>query len=268
MKLKLTEDGKAAVINEQGFPVYIRDDGSEAAIDVPTTVATISRLNGEAKAHREAKEALESKVKLFEGIDDPESAKKALELAKNIDEGKLLQAGKVEEIKNAAKRAAEEQVAAANKANAEALKAAEAERDKIRNELYSEKIGGSFNRSKFISEKVAIPPDLVQARFGQSFKVEDGKTVAYDSSGNKIYSPSKPGELAEFDEALEVLVGQYPYKDQILKGANQSGSGAQHSNGGGSMNGKTMSQAAFTALPLAEQAAIMTGQNPPTIVDG
>lgn len=267
MKLKLTEDGKSAVINEQGLPIYIREDGSEVPHDAAATINTISRLNGEAKAHREAKEALEAKFKGFEGIDDPEGAKKALELAKNIDEGKLLQAGKVEEIKNAAKRAAEEQVAAANKANAEALKKAEAERDKIRDEYHSEKIGGNFSRSKFISEKVAIPPDLVQARFGQNFKVENGKTIARDGNGHEIFSQAKPGELADFDEALEILVGQYPYKDQILKGANQSGSGAQHSNGSG-MNGKTMSQSAFSALPLAEQATIMTGQNPPTIVDG
>lgn len=267
MKLKLTEDGKAAVINDKGLPVYVRDDGTEVPFDAPATVATISRLNGEAKAHREAKEAAETKLAAFEGIEDPESAKKAIELAKNIDEGKLLQAGKVEEIKNAAKRAAEEQVAAANKANAEALKAAEADREKLRNELYSEKIGGSFDRSKLISEKFAIPADMVQARFGQSFKIEDGKIVAYDSANNRIFSAAKPGEFADFDEALEILVNNYPYKDQILKGANHSGSGAPRPNGGNGQGGKQMTQAQFAALSLADQAVTMTGPNPPTIVD-
>lgn len=266
MKLKLTEDGKAAVINDKGLPIYVKDDGSEIPFDALATVATISRLNGEAKAHREAKEAAETKLASFEGIDDPEVARKAVELAKNIDEGKLLQAGKVEEIKAAARKAAEDQVAAANKAGAEALKKAEAERDQIRNEYYGERIGGQFNRSKFITEKFSVPPDMVQARFGQAFKIEDNKLIAYDVSGNKIYSSAKPGELADFDEALETLVNAYPYKDQILKGANHSGSGAQHSNGNGA-GGKTMTSAAFSALPLAEQAATMTGANPPTITD-
>src|SRR6266566_4477466 len=165
MKLKLTEDGKAALINDKGLPIYIRDDGTEVPFDAPATVATISRLNGEAKAHREAKETAETKLKIFDGIEDAEAARKAVELMKNIDESKLLSAGKVEEIKAAARRAAEEQVAAANRANAETLKAAEADRDKLRNELYSEKIGGSFNRSKLIADKFAIPPDMVQARF-------------------------------------------------------------------------------------------------------
>jgi hypothetical protein len=265
MKLKLTEDGKAAVIQD-GKPVYVKDDGTEIAFDAVTTVATISRLNGEAKTHREGKEAAEAKLKGFEGIEDPEAARKAIETVKNIKDGELLSAGKVEEIKAAARKAAEEQVAAAQKQSAEKISAVEKERDGLRTDLYGEKIGGSFNRSKLISEKFAIPADLVQARFGQNFKVEDGKIVAYDATGNKVYSPSRPGELADFDEALEVLVGAYPYKDQILKGANNSGSGARPSNGNGG-NGKTMSKAAFDALPPSQQGALMASKDAPQLVD-
>jgi hypothetical protein len=267
MKLKLTEDGKAALINDNGLPIYVRDDGAEVPFDAPTTLTTISRLNGEAKAQREAKEAAEAKLKLFDGIEDPEAARKAIELTKNIDESKLLSAGRVEEIKSAARKAAEEQVAAANKIGTEALKAAETERDKLRGELYGEKIGGSFNRSKLIADKFAIPADMVQARFGQNFKVEDGKIIAYDATGNKVFSPSKPGEIAEFDEALEVLVNAYPYKDQILKGANNSGSGARSSNGAGGAGGKSMRASEFKALPLRQQAMLMSSKDAPQLVD-
>jgi hypothetical protein len=265
MKLKLTEDVKAAVLLD-GKPVYVKDDGTEVAFDVPQTVATIARLNGEAKAHREGKEAAETKLKLFEGIEDPEAARKAIELAKNIDESKLLSAGKVEEIKAAARKAAEEQVAAAQKQSAEKIATVEKERDTLRSDLYGEKIGGSFTRSKLIQDKFTIRADMVQARFGQNFKVENGKIVAYDSAGNKVFSQSKPGELAEFDEALDILVGSYAYKDQILKGANNSGSGARPSNGNGG-NGKTITKAAFDALSPAQQAATMTGKDIPTLVD-
>ena len=45
----------------------------------------------------------------------PEAARKAIETVANLDAGKLLTAGKVEEIKAAAKKTAEEQVAAAIK---------------------------------------------------------------------------------------------------------------------------------------------------------
>jgi hypothetical protein len=267
MKLKLTEDGKAAVINDKGLPIYVRDDNTEVPFDAPATVATISRLNGEAKSHREAKEAAEAKLKTFDGIEDAEAARVAIEMTKNIEAGKLLSAGKVEEIKAAARKAAEDQVIAAQKTGAEALKVAETERDKLRSELYGEKIGGSFNRSKLIADKFAIPADMVQARFGQNFKVEDGKIIAYDATGNKVYSSSRPGEIAEFDEALEILVNGYPYKDQILKGANNSGSGARSSNGAGGILGKTMRMSEYAALPLVKQALLMSSKDAPTLVE-
>ena len=231
MKLKLDANGNVVV--QDGKPVYVHDDGKEVPFDAVAAVQKIQGLNGEAKSHREAKEAAEAKLQAFAGIDDPAAATKAIELMKNVDEGKLVAAGKVEEIKLAAKKAAEEQVAAANKAHADELARTKTELDAITGNLYSEMIGGSFNRSKLISEKFAIPVDLVQARFGQAFKVEAGKIVAYDGAGNKIFSRARPGDVADFDEALETLVDQYPYKDQILKGSGASGGGAQQPNGGG-----------------------------------
>lgn len=231
MKLKLTDQGHAVV--QDGKPVYVHDDGKEVAFDAPSAVSKITALNAEARGHREAKEAAEAKAKAFEGIEDAEAARKALETIKNIDEGKLIQAGKVDEIKSAAQKAAQEQVAAASKAHAEELARTKADRDKLQSALYGEMIGGSFNRSKLIGDKFAIPADLVQARFGSAFKVEDGKIVAYDQAGNKIFSRARPGELAEFDEALETLVDQYPYREQILKGSGASGGGAGGSGSGG-----------------------------------
>ncbi|HBN9555408.1 hypothetical protein F3H16_31535 [Pseudomonas aeruginosa] len=233
MKLKLDENGNAVL--QDGKPIYVHEDGKEAPFDAAAAVAKISALNREAQGHREAKEAAEARAKLFEGIDDPEAAIKALETVKNLKDGDLVTAGKVEEIKSAAKRAAEEQVQAAAKASAEREKQLQGDLEKLQGQLHNELIGGSFGRSKFIADKFAIPGDLVQARFGQAFRIEEGKVVAYDQAGNKIFSRSRPGEVADFDEALETLVDQYPYKDQILKGANQSGSGAP--NGGAPANG-------------------------------
>jgi hypothetical protein len=255
MKLKTitTADGKTYAEIQDGKPVYVHDDGKEAAFDAPTTVATISRLNGEAKGHREAKEAAEAKLKVFEGIEDGEAARKALETVKNLKDGDLVTAGKVEEIKAAAKKAAEEQVAQAAKASAEQIKVLEAERDTLRDGLYSEKIGGAFSRSKFIADKIAIPADLMQAQFGARFKVEEGKTVAYDAAGNKIYSRTKPGELADFDEALETIVDGYAHREHILKGTGSSGGGAKP---GATQGGaKTIVRSEFDKLAPADQHA-------------
>jgi len=262
MKLKL--DDKGAVVVQDGKPVYVHDDGKEVAFDAVGTVATIGRLNGEAKSHRERAEAAEAKLKAFDGITDAEAARKALETMKNIDEGKLMAAGKVDEIKAAAKRAAEEQVAAANKANADALAASKAREETLQGQLHMHIIGGAFARSKYVTEKLLIPADMAEARFGNAFKIEDGKVVAYDKAGNKLYSKARPGELADFDEALESLVDQYPYKADILRGPASSGGGAGGDRGA-QPGAKQMKRAQFDALPQNQRAAHFA--NGGTLVD-
>ena len=51
MKLKIDEEGHVVVVD--GKPVYVSDDGKDIAFDAQGTVATISRLNAEAKTNRE-----------------------------------------------------------------------------------------------------------------------------------------------------------------------------------------------------------------------
>ena len=224
MKLKtVTVDNKTyAEVNEQGLPLYIHDDGKEVAHDAAQTVATISRLNGEAKTNRERYEKAESTLKAFEGIEDPVAAKKALETLKNFDDKKLVDAGEVEKVKAEAIKAVEDKYAPIVQ-----------ERDAFQSQLHSELIGGGFARSKFIQDNIAVPVDMIQATFGQSFKIEEGKVVAYGADGQKIYSRARPGEVANFDEALETLVDGYQHKDSILKGGQGSGGGFQGGGQGG-----------------------------------
>lgn len=220
MKLKL--DDKGSVVVQDGKPVYVKDDGTEVAFDVVGTTATIARLNGEAKGHRERAEAAEGKLKGFEGIEDQAAAIKALATVKNLDDKKLIDAGEAEKVKAEITKAFEKQLADA-KAVSETLQG----------QLFAEKVGGSFARSKYIADKLAIPADLVEARFGKHFAVDNGQIVATDANGNKIYSAANPGALAGFDEALETLVSQYPQKDHILKGTGANGGGSQNSGAGG-----------------------------------
>ena len=218
MKLKLDENGNAVL--QDGKPVYVHDDGKEVAFDAPGTVATITRLNSEAKGHRERAENAEKAVKAFEGIDDPAAAKKALATVANLDAKTLVDAGEIETVKTEISKAFQLQ-----------LDDVTGKAKTLEQQLYAEKIGGSFSRSKFIADKLAVPADMVQATFGQNLKVEDGKVVAYDAQGQKIFSRARPGELADFDEAIETLVSQYPHRDHILKSSGANGGGAQ--NGGG-----------------------------------
>ncbi|WP_306150733.1 DUF6651 domain-containing protein [Roseovarius sp. MMSF_3281] len=257
MELKTIEhDGKTFAEVKDGKPVYIDDDGKELSFDAEFTHNKIKELNFEAQKHREAKDAAEGALKKFEGIEDPEAAIKAIETVKNIDESKLIEAGKVEEIKAAAVKAAEEQREAAIKAKDEEYAPIMEERDKLKQRLDNELIGGGFARSKFVAEKVAIPHDMLQSRFGQNFKVEDGELIAYDNQGNKIYSREKPGEIASFDEALETLVDQYPYRDNILKGRGHNGGGANGDDGRG--GDKTITRAEFEALDHGQRSQKMS----------
>jgi len=231
MKLKLDDAGNVVVAD--GKPVYVFDDGKEAPFDVPDMYGKLARDGRRNSELQKALEASDVRIKAFDGLDDPEAARKALETVQNLKAGDLVKAGKVEEIRAEAAKAAEERVAAASKKYAEDLAVTQKERDELRTSLYDEKIGGSFSRSKFIAEKIAVPTDLLQAQFGRNFKIEDGKIVARDAAGNPIYSRAKPGEIAEFDEALETIVNSYAHKDMILKGTGSSGSGARPTNGGG-----------------------------------
>ena len=234
MKLKLDEKGN--VVLQDGKPVYVKDDGSEVAFDAAGTVSTIVRLNGEAKGNRERAEAAEGKLKGFDGIDDAEAARKALGIVSNLDSKKLIDSGEVEKVKSEISKAFQLQ-----------LDAATVKSTGLEQQLYAEKVGGAFSRSKFITDKLAIPADLVEARFGRSFTIEEGRIVAKDSNGNKLYSSSNPGELANFDEALGMLVQQYPNRDQILKGSGSSGSGASGSPQG-TGGKKTVTRAQFDAM--------------------
>ncbi|NOV25897.1 hypothetical protein E5S69_20555 [Cupriavidus necator] len=250
MPFKFDADGHIVLqeVNGQKLPVFVHADGKEAPFDGDGTVTTIGRLNSEAKGHREAKEAAETKLKLFEGIDDPAKAKKAMEVVANLDGKKLIEAGEKDRAIAEAIKAVEDKYAPIVK-----------ERDDLQSSLVAEKVGGSFARSKLIADKLAIPADLVQARFGDAFKVENGNVVAYDKSGNKIFSRTNPGELAGFDEALDVLIEHYPHKDQILKGSGASGGGARGNGGGGGK--RTLSRAQFDGMSPADQAAAARDPN-------
>jgi hypothetical protein len=204
-------------LDEAIAALYVEQDG-KYRLDVDGGFKTHEEINGLTTAlnkERDARSKLEKQVKKFEGIEDPAEALKAIETLKNLDQKKLIDAGEVEKVK------------------AEVTKAMQSKIDELQNTvqekeniLTKELIGGRFARSKFIGEKMAIPHDLVEARFGQNFKIEEGQVVAYDQHGNKVYSQDRPGELADFDEALSTLVNQYPYKDSILKGSDAFGGGA------------------------------------------
>ena len=229
MPFKYDAQGNIVTADHGGkkLPVFVNARGEEAPFDADGTVEAIARLNGEAKAHREAKEVALGQLKTFEGITDPAAALKALELTANLDAKKLVDAGEIDRVRAEIGKAWEAKLADSAKREAA-----------LADELYTEKVGGAFSRSEFIQKKCAIPVDFIQARFGANFGIEEGKVYAVDGNGQKIYSPNNPGLLASFDEALEVLVNAHPQKAQFLNGTGASGSGGQQGGKGGGGSGQ------------------------------
>lgn len=252
MPMKLKMDGDKVVVQD-GKPVYVKDDGTETAFDVEQTIGTITRLNGEAKTHREAKEAAEAAIKAFEGL-DPVKARKALETTKNLDDKKLVDAGEVDRIKA--------EVIAASDAK---YKPDLEERDDLRSKLSHRAIRGEFDKSDFITKKMTVPPDFVFAQFRDRFHYDPktDKVVPKDPQGNNLLSLDRPGEVATVDEAMSIFVNALPYKNDILKGTGATGGGSNpgSTNGGGSGNTgqKTLSRKDYDAMdPAARMDAVMT----------
>jgi hypothetical protein len=253
MKLKLDEQGH--VVLTDGKPVYIAEDGKELAFDAAQMYGKVTSLTKEAGENRLRAETAEGKIKEFAGIESPAAAIKALEMVKSLDEGKLVLAGKVDEIKAGVAKAFEGRIEELSRSYEGKVTDLTKRNGELEGTLYSEMVGGAFARSKFVSDKFAIPADLVRARFGSQFGIENGKIYAVDSAGQKLYSRSRPGELADFDESLDILVGGYEFKDQILKGSGAKGGGSQGVGNGGMQGGKkTISREAWQQLPPAEQA--------------
>lgn len=229
---------KIAMMN--GDPIWITDDNKE------TTIAggTIGRLNAEAKAHREAKEAAETKLKTFDGIDDPAAAKAALVTVSKLDSKQLIDAGKVDEVK-----------AEINKSWETKHTTVVQERDGLRTELDNLRLTNAFASSQFIKDRVAVPPDMFFATFKDRFKIENGKLIPQKADGSgALYSEKRHGEIADVDEAFELMLKDHPHRDSILKAAQSKGSG--NSGGGGNQPGSgQMRRSEFAALRGAEHAA-------------
>lgn len=204
---KRDADGK--IVEKDGNPVYLDSKGAEMTVGSDT----ISNLNKESQKFRTERDEAEKKLKAFDGL-DPKVAKDAIAKLKDIDLSKLVDAGKLDEVKRQITDEFTKQLTEKDGA----LTAARGEIDNM-------KINGVFANSEFVRDSIAVPRDMFEASFRNNFKVENGKVTAYDKAGNRIMSKQKVGEFAEPEEALTLLVDQHAQKDIILKANTGSGSG-------------------------------------------
>lgn len=249
LKLKLDNDGHAVL--QDGKPVYTDDaDGKELAFDAEQMRSKISELNAESKQHRlTAKEKAELLEKYGDAKPEDVAAFRAtLEELGGVDGLKKLKEKSgidVEAVKKSITESYESKLAAANKS-------IEEKDSDIRKLL----VGNGFALAKSLEGTIFKDTrDVAESYFGRHFKVENGKPVAYMGE-NMLLSRERPGEPADVNEALAILIDQHPQRDSF-KLATGGGSGAPPNGSKQGQNGeKTISRAEFQALPPAQQSAL------------
>jgi hypothetical protein len=104
-------------------------------------------------------------------------------------------------------------------------------------------VGEHFKTSP-VAGGLKIPSDVAASFFGDSFRIEQGQLVAYDKGDIPMFSRTRHGEVATFEEALSSLIDSYPNKDMIIrKDGGDTAPGMQ------ARNGITVTRAQFDSMP-------------------
>ena len=95
-------------------------------------------------------------------------------------------------------------------------------------------IDRSFNDSKFLRDKVALPVGKVRALFHQHAEIVDGETVVYDKpagAAKRTMLVDSAGKPLGFEAAIEKVIMADPDKDDLLKSTLKPGAGSRSDGG-------------------------------------
>lgn len=119
-------------------------------------------------------------------------------------------------------------------------------------------VANAFMGSRFANRDAKVPVDMLKSFFGGAYRLENGKLVAYDGEGSKVYSRQRPGDVADFEESLALMVQQSKHRDYIMTGAASTTEQApaqpqQQTNG----VGKSMPRTAFEQMNAQQRMDYM-----------
>ena len=253
------EKGQLKVDEKTGNPlVYDKDVDEKAekpfALDGIDLYSKVRALNAESTKNKLKAKDFEAKLEAYKDI-DPVKAREAIEKLEGLKAGDLTKAEEVEKLKKEITTAYEAKMADIQKAYETKVSDLGNELSQKDQKIYDLAISDRFSRSKYFSggEKSLswMTPSMAKSYLGKYFKVEDGKVVGY-FEGNKIMSRANPVQLADFEEALDIIIANHPEKDSMLR-AIPGGSGA-HGNTG-DVGKTTISRAVFESMDaLAKNA--------------
>jgi len=246
------ETGLLKTDEKTGHPLVFDDEKDPEKknpfpLDGISLYGKIPALNEEAKSHRLKAKEFETKLEAYKDL-DPVKAREAIESLKNLKAGDLTKAEDVEKLKKEIMTAYEAKMSDVQKAYETKVSELTTELSQKDQRIYDLAISDRFARSKYFSggEKSlsTLTPSMAKSYLGSYFKVEDGKVVGY-VNGNRIMSRGNPVELADFEEALDIIITNHPEKDFILR-AFPGGSGAHGSDG--TPGGKSITRTQFNAM--------------------
>ena len=228
------ESGKVIGIKvgEKSMPMVL-DDDKEFELDAIHLFGKIPALQTEAKEHRLKKEEALKKLEPFIDV-DPVAAKAALEKVKTLNESEMMAMGDVEKLKVQILKVETDRQEEIKREYEKALGEKNDIIIEMQGDIYKAVVSSQFSKSPWFTgqdSKTNLTPDIAEAYFGRNFKVDkvdgDLKVIGYVGE-DKVYSKERPGELAHFDEAIGVIINNYPMKENILsksKGTGATGSG-------------------------------------------
>ena len=233
-KLKLNADGTAVV--QDGKPVFVDEEkGTELPLDANEVFNKYHTLGEENKQWRLKHKEAEAALKQFEGL-DLETVKANLDAVEKLKQVDMAKKGELEALKAEFQMLADKRLTETTQGYENKLKAISEKAQALESRLTKNTIRNHFLNSAFIKENVAVPPDMIEAAFGNRFKVtEDDKVIALGEDGSPMLSEKKLTEVADFEEALELMIKKYPHKDAILKNKQNPG-GGMNSGGRGIAN--------------------------------
>ena len=251
MKYKMLLDAEGKVIgiaaDAKGNPIVIQEkagpDGEdkEIGLDAIHLFTKVPSLQEEAKNHRLKAKGYKDFVDALEeaeiDVSDPimfkswlDEATGAIGTVKNLDDKKLIDANEVDSIKKQAVEAHDKRVKEMEVKHAKVLDGAQAHGKGLEDMLFELMVSQKFTSSKFVTEKLNMPPKVARAYFGQNFKVEKKEDGTYHvvsyHKGEKLFSEERVGEAPDFEEAMGLLVARDNDRDALMVGGGQGGSGA------------------------------------------
>ncbi len=245
VKLALDENGNVKV-TEDGKPIFLDNKDKEVPVDVPAMYQKILDLGSESKTNREKLDELKQTFSVLDDVEDVpawvETAKKAIEQVENFNDKDWMKVEKVDSLKRQMKEAQANELKQVKAQFETTITDQVADLEKKDGIIRKLMVGNKFAVSPLFAgkdPKTSMTPDVAEAFFGNHFRVEEDEknnnapvVRAYFSNGDPVISasPERVGELANFDEAIQIIFDQYPNRDMYIP---TSGKGSGAGGGGG-----------------------------------